>query len=284
MSLPSPYDLSITVDCLTFDIFITRKNRAQSEETHDERLLHSHSFLELFFCRKGIIHIRTEDGTIALNQGDVLLVPSGFEHQKLRSSEDTDWMTVSFSFHKEGNKSNRLYQEFQRHFEQRSPRLYPSTPSLQERIELLSQATDRSRLRFFALEFVAFLSYLLDSVSTELPLFGNGHASNADRMIRLEHLINGSYMKDLKSEEVAAELFVSVRHLNRIAVSRYGVSFRRALTERRLQAAKEQLKTTTLPIRAIAKAVGFPSESSFWRAFTTQYGITPREYRDQHNI
>ena len=138
-----------------------------------------------------------------------------------------------------------------------------------------------NHLRFFALELIAFLSYLIDRDTIELSIFKNAQATDDARIVRLEHLINVSYPQNLTAKEVAEKLYICQRQLNRIAIRCYGVSFRRALINRRLQAAKEHLESSSLPIYAIREAVGFKSDSSFLRAFTARYGMTPREYRSQ---
>ena len=60
---------------------------------------------------------------------------------------------------------------------------------------------------------------------------------------------------------------------------RYGVSFRQAVTKKRVSVAAEMLREGGLPIAEIALSVGFGSVHSFYRAFSEEYGLSPQEYR-----
>ena len=51
----------------------------------------------------------------------------------------------------------------------------------------------------------------------------------------------------------------------------------------RMEFAARQLLETPSPITAIAKEVGYDSQSKFTAAFKDIYHVTPREYRQQHS-
>lgn len=53
------------------------------------------------------------------------------------------------------------------------------------------------------------------------------------------------------------------------------------LTEWRLQRAAQQLRNTRQPIALIARANGYASPASFSRAFSEQFGVSPREWRQR---
>jgi len=80
-------------------------------------------------------------------------------------------------------------------------------------------------------------------------------------------------------KDLAELLHVSTRQLHRILLQNYGMSFRRKLVQSRMESAGGLLQTTDERIGAIAIRLGYKEVSSFFKAFGSYYGMTPREYR-----
>ena len=59
-----------------------------------------------------------------------------------------------------------------------------------------------------------------------------------------------------------------------------GVSFHKYLNSRRIEAAKELLTSSELPIQIIASETGFSEAKTFSRVFRASEGMTPSEYRE----
>lgn len=81
---------------------------------------------------------------------------------------------------------------------------------------------------------------------------------------------------------VAEKLTMSERTLIR-RLTEEGTSFRELSSEVRLELAKAQLEAGELPIKRISLDAGFSNVSSFSRAFRKRTGLSPSEYRSQHN-
>lgn len=82
-----------------------------------------------------------------------------------------------------------------------------------------------------------------------------------------------------RPREVAAELGVSTRHLERLFRRHLGTSPRRYAMGLRLQRARNLILQSEQPLAEIAMASGFTSTSHFARAFRAQFGLSPREQR-----
>ena len=84
--------------------------------------------------------------------------------------------------------------------------------------------------------------------------------------------------KSVSSAQVAKAMGLSVRSLHRHLASD-GTSLRNLKTEARRQRALELLVRSDLPIKQLARAVGFQNTKSFARAFQGWMGQSPSTYR-----
>lgn len=90
------------------------------------------------------------------------------------------------------------------------------------------------------------------------------------------------YLADetLCPERIASVAGTSVRNLHRL-FARYETSVGRYILERRLQRCAEAILQSDVKITPIALSWGFKDLSHFSRAFKSEFGMSPREYREQ---
>ncbi|MNR05159.1 HTH-type transcriptional regulator GadW [compost metagenome] len=96
----------------------------------------------------------------------------------------------------------------------------------------------------------------------------------ADNYFRLPH-------KAMSSRELADQIGISQRQLERLMQSYYGMTFREKLQFSRMEKAKELLRDVELPVNAVADQIGYTSPSYFTKHFRSYTGITPVEFRQQ---
>ena len=87
------------------------------------------------------------------------------------------------------------------------------------------------------------------------------------------------FEQDLSVEDVAHELGVNRRKLERAFQRELGRTVRDELRRKRLEAVCKLLRSTNDPIADIAPRVGYRSTQYLHRAFRAAYGMTPRTYR-----
>src|SRR4051794_41645988 len=84
---------------------------------------------------------------------------------------------------------------------------------------------------------------------------------------------------EVTSEDLAARLYLSRFHLDRIVASVAGESPRRFRRRILLERSAYRLLTTRSTILDVAVEAGYGSHEAFTRAFTKAYGIGPSQWR-----
>jgi len=84
----------------------------------------------------------------------------------------------------------------------------------------------------------------------------------------------------LTRDEVARKAGVSAPHLAELLHERTGRSFTELVREARIDRACELLRTTQLPVAAIAADCGFCDQSYFTHVFQRLKKATPKQYRE----
>lgn len=92
-------------------------------------------------------------------------------------------------------------------------------------------------------------------------------------------IVERDHARDLTLADVARELAVSPRHLQRILAETGETTFRTLLARVRLREAARMLETSIAPVRVIAARVGYRQPTQFAKAFRRQHGVTPSAYR-----
>jgi AraC family transcriptional regulator, regulatory protein of adaptative response / methylphosphotriester-DNA alkyltransferase methyltransferase len=85
--------------------------------------------------------------------------------------------------------------------------------------------------------------------------------------------------EDLSLASVAREIATSRRQLQRAFAEAGGTSFRRELQRVRMARAAELLQRSSLPVHAVAGAVGYRQPAQFAKVFRRHQGVAPSSFR-----
>ncbi len=94
--------------------------------------------------------------------------------------------------------------------------------------------------------------------------------------------IEQNFQNNITIEDIAAVCGINRSYFGKIFRNSIGRSPQEFLMNYRMVKATELLKLTSLSIAEIGSAVGYENQLHFSRAFKTIYGISPREWRNQH--
>jgi AraC-like DNA-binding protein len=95
---------------------------------------------------------------------------------------------------------------------------------------------------------------------------------------RAKDLIDRDYARELDVAALAREAHCSTGHFSRSFKEAYGETPHRYLLHRRIERAKELLRSTALPVTEVSLKVGFRSLGSFSTAFRALVGEPPSQY------
>lgn len=110
--------------------------------------------------------------------------------------------------------------------------------------------------------------------------FEPGGPDPADVAARLAlRYVHDNLNRPLCVSEIAANVYVSARHLSRLFLRLTGVAPAAYVTQARLDRAKGLLAHSEMPIKEVAEAVGYPDVHHFTRVFARGCGCPPGEFR-----
>jgi AraC-like DNA-binding protein len=92
-------------------------------------------------------------------------------------------------------------------------------------------------------------------------------------------LVAGDLAGAITVDAVARRLATSPRQLQRAFSDATGAGFHVYVTRMRMDRAAELLAGSDLPVKDVARRVGYREPSQFAKAFRRVHGVTPREHR-----
>ena len=99
------------------------------------------------------------------------------------------------------------------------------------------------------------------------------------RLLRGKDFLDSFHAEELKLNEVARAACVSAYHFHRLFREVFGETPNQYLQRKRLERARELLRSTDRGVTEISMDVGFESSTSFSTLFRKSFGYSPREYR-----
>ena len=125
-----------------------------------------------------------------------------------------------------------------------------------------------------------FLDYLTQSAKSKILVQSS---KMSDYYIKEAiNYIEQNFQNNITIEDIAAVCGINRSYFGKIFRNSIGRSPQEFLMNYRMVKATELLKLTSLSIAEIGSAVGYENQLHFSRAFKTIYGVSPREWRNQH--
>ena len=265
----------------TFEVFHYRDAKFEGVAVHQ------HDFYEVYFFISGNVEYSVEGKSYLLKQGDLLLINPLELHQPRIAPDQNAYERIVLWINKNYlsrlcTNDTSLSQCFDNTNPQHTNLLRLSKPQQQyislklgELIEEASSTEYGSNLAAEAIltRFLVELNRL--TINTDKKV----ETVKSDSPIIPEVLsyINQHYCEKISLASIADEFFISKYYLSHAFHSVVGTSVNRYITLKRLINAKQMLSNGIKPTTA-ALHCGFNDYAGFYRAFTAEYGITPKQF------
>lgn len=250
--------------------------------------LHNHNFFEILFCQSGSLQYMIGNTRYQLVKNSIVAIPPGISHcplylEKLSEPYRRTVMWIS----------NKTYHQYMKILHKDS--VAKTQPLLPQNVFLLSGNT------LYKIEalYEKMLNISADFSGTELYKIGlsaqivsllyqflNSHEINPlkpEKTILLDEIIcfiENHLSEELSAKRIASHFLVSESSINQLFSKQINLSLYRYITQRRLIEAKN-LISNHIPLKKLPELCGFSDYSVFYKAFTKQYGISPKEYKNR---
>lgn len=269
-----------------------------SEIGRDLIYCHWHPNLEIIHVTSGQVDIRLDSHWIHLNTGDICIVNPNQVHygNPVEGSNASVHLVVLSYDILPYSKDDRYFLKYIYPLTQgdmllpdvfRLPTDEKNTPSWQRAchnhlLDLIASGDRPFSGRELAVQgiFLQFLStlyhhqQLIQSHEVEYRLISPRNRAILDYM-------EANYRSNLGIPEIASKFDINTDYFHRLFKSLTGQTPTIFINQRRIRAAKQLLKKTSMPIGEIAFQSGFHSSSYFSKIFYRFEGTTPRSYRNE---
>ncbi len=234
---------------------------------------HVHDVVEIVCLTHGRLELTIAGSKLVMRPGDVAIAFPSVPHSYDFVSEDAQGLSLIFQ--------PDAISDYSRTFRT----LTPISPILvredkpAEMDEIISRMLHISRtdaespLRWgYAHLFVAYLFL-------HMPLQAAKEQLNASMACQVLQYIGDHYQEPINLENTARALGISRIHLSHICSQQLRINFRQHINALRINEACSLLRNPSLSITQVADAVGYANLRTFHRAFLSQLGMQPGQYR-----
>ena len=261
----------------TFEIFHYR----------DENLpyvgLHHHDFYEVYFLIRGKVRYRVEGRTFELDPGDILLMnPQELHQAEVIKGESYErlvlWINRSYLQSLGGDLEACFDIDRPGHVNLLKPDKLQRS-NLQEMLDKIRKETKSTSFghetyaKGLLMLFLVEINRLADKTGSK----AKDNDEEDDLLSRVLFYIGAHYQEKLTLDQLSKEFYVSKYYLSHEFTERVGTSVYRYVIFRRLMQAKEMMESGLAP-GEVYQPCGFGDYANFFRAFKSEYGISPKDY------
>ena len=275
------FDPRQTMQRDTFEVFHYREPRPDTVEVHH------HDFYEVYYLLGGEVEYWVDGRIIRMLPGDLLLINPLELHRPILDQGSPVYERIVLWINKEfleglctGNSGLNIC------FDTAQPgHTHLIRTSATERTALTARLGELVR-EFYSRDFGSdlsahglFLQFMvqLNRMATRSQSQQEETQSLSPLVQKVLEYITDHIQEDLSLEDIADQMFVSKYHLSHAFTREVGVSVYRYVMLRRLMMARQLLQAGE-SAGQVCRSCGFSEYTSFYRAFKSEYGVSPRTF------
>ena len=251
---------------------------------------HSHNYFEFYFFLGGDVSITIKGKNYKFKKGDMVLLPPGVKHYITIANPDIAYQR--FVFWITSDFANELYQISEdytyllSHSQENQKYVYNfdtiSFNTIQSKLFLLTDEIHfnhfgkQTKLSLAVKDLILHLNRLVYEMNNPGIL-----KEQQGLFEKLIDYIDQHLEEDLSLEQLAKTFFVNKYHIAHLFKEKYGMPVHQYIIKKRLALCKDALLNNE-EITDTCLLCGFSDYSSFYRAFKKEYGLSPKQYKNQH--
>lgn len=245
---------------------------------------HAHDFLELYYFLDGSVTYYIEDQVYDLCPGDLLIIPAGKMHRPVIANEHAAyermvlWITPQ-CLQSIDSPAGDLQKNLQKVGEHgycvpfRGDETVFVTALLKKLLYMQKNDTDP---KFCA----GAVELYLWTIFRSYGVIDTTHRNETQVIPQVIRYITEHFSEPLTLEDIAAEFFVSKSYLNRHFKAYTNSTVYAYIMALRLTHARRMLREG-IPAVEAGRECGFSDYSTFYKAFKTQTGLSPQQFKSR---
>lgn len=239
--------------------------------------LHHHDFYEVYLLIEGELDYVVDGRKYKLNSGNILLIRPNQLHQPIFENLDQKYERYVFWISKNLLKSEKIYENISENSSYISSIASTEKSAIIALSDLLiyNQNTHKKSSSDIDNSIADLLLKIFERLfaETEPAKFQPIH-TGLEAVIQY---IDESIEKPINLDELTQVAFLTKYHLCRQFKQKIGVSIYQYSLKKKLLLANNLIKNN-IPVTKVYSKCGFGNYSSFYRAFTKEYGMSPQQY------
>jgi AraC-like DNA-binding protein len=249
---------------------------------------HSHHRYELYYLVSGERYFFIKDRTYLINQGDLAFINT-LDLHKTNDTGQPDQETIiiefdlSFITNQVGIASTAVELLFNQHPVVKLP--LNKQQYVENLLQMILQETKAQNLDFelniqsLLLQLLIFTARAVNQAKPVKPPHINPTHAKITEIVRY---MNQNFQEGVSLDSIGAVFHINPNYLSRIFKKVTGFTFIEYLNSLRIKEAQRLLRETKIKVVTIANQVGFDNQSHFGRVFRAFIGVSPLQYRKDH--